>query len=64
MPRRNYQMIEADVRMSEMLKYAPINSKTRGRGTFTMEFSHYEKMRGQFAEKVIAQAKKDKERED
>lgn len=60
----HYQMIEANVPMSEMLKYAPdLNSKTGGRGTFTMEFSHYEEVPAQLAEKVIAQAKKDKERE-
>jgi elongation factor G len=61
----NYQMIEANVPMSEMLKYAPdLNSKTGGRGTFTMEFSHYEEVPAQMAEKVIAQVKKDKEKED
>jgi elongation factor G len=39
--RGNYQVIQANVPMSEMLKYAPdLNSKTGGRGTFTMEFSH------------------------
>jgi elongation factor G len=61
----NYQMIEANVPMSEMLKYAPdLNAKTGGRGTFTMEFSHYEEVPAQMSEKVIAQAKKDKEKED
>lgn len=61
----NYQMIQANVPMAEMLKYAPdLNSKTGGRGTFTMEFSHYEEVPAQLAEKVIAQAKKDKEKED
>jgi len=60
----NYQAIQANVPMSEMLKYAPdLNSKTGGRGTFTMEFSHYEEVPGQLAEKVIAQAKKDREKE-
>jgi len=60
----NYQMIQANVPMSEMLKYAPdLNSKTGGRGTFTMEFSHYEEVPAQFSEKVIAQAKKEKEKE-
>jgi elongation factor G len=60
----NYQMIEANVPMSEMLKYAPdLNSKTGGRGTFTMEFSHYEELPAQLAEKVIIQIKKDKEKE-
>ena len=60
----NYQVIQANVPMSEMLKYAPdLNSKTGGRGTFTMEFSHYEEVPAQLAEKVIAQAKRDKEKE-
>ncbi len=58
----NYQMIQANVPMSEMLKYAPdLNSKTGGRGTFTMEFSHYEEVPAQLSEKIIAQAKKEKE---
>jgi elongation factor G len=60
----NYQMIEANVPMSEMLKYAPdLNSKTGGRGTFTMEFSHYEEVPSQLSERIIAQVKKDKEKE-
>jgi elongation factor G len=58
----NYQVIEANVPMSEMLKYAPdLNSKTGGRGTFTMEFSHYEEVPSQLSEKIIAQVKKEKE---
>jgi elongation factor G len=62
--RGNYQVIQANVPMSEMLKYAPdLNSKTGGRGTFTMEFSHYEEVPAQLSEKVIAQAKKEKEKE-
>jgi elongation factor G len=61
----NYQVIQANVPMAEMLKYAPdLNSKTGGRGTFTMEFSHYEEVPAQLSEKVIAQAKKDKGKED
>jgi elongation factor G len=62
--RGSYQVIQANVPMAEMLKYAPdLNSKTGGRGTFTMEFSHYEEVPAQLAEKVIAQAKKEKEKE-
>jgi elongation factor G len=61
----NYQVIQANVPMSEMLKYAPdLNSKTGGRGTFAMEFSHYEDVPAQLSEKIIAQAKKEKEKED
>jgi elongation factor G len=60
----NYQVIQAHVPMSEMLKYAPdLNSKTGGRGTFMMEFSHYEEVPAQLTEKIIAQTKKDKEKE-
>lgn len=60
--RGNYQVIEAHVPMAEMLKYAPdLNSKTGGRGTFTMEFSHYEEVPAHLSEKIIAQAKKEKE---
>ena len=62
--RGNYQVIEANVPMAEMLKYAPdLNSKTGGRGTFTMEFSHYEEVPAQLTEKIIVQVKKDKEKE-
>jgi len=58
----NYQVIQANVPMAEMLKYAPdLNSKTGGRGTFIMEFSHYEEVPAQLSEKIIAQAKKEKE---
>jgi elongation factor G len=58
----NYQVIQANVPMAEMLKYAPdLNSKTGGRGTFTMEFSHYEEVPAQLSEKIIAQAKREKE---
>jgi len=61
----NYQVIQANVPMSEMLKYAPdLNSKTGGRGTFTMDFSHYEEVPAQLAEKIIALAKKEKGKEE
>jgi elongation factor G len=60
----NYQVVQANVPMAEMLKYAPdLKSKTGGRGTFTMEFSHYEEVPAHLSEKIIAQAKKDKEKE-
>ena len=63
--RGNYQVVEANVPMSEMLKYVPdLNSKTGGRGTFTMEFSHYEEVPAQLTEKIVAAAKREKEKED
>jgi len=50
-----YQVIKAQVPMSEVLRYAlDLNSITGGRGTFLMEHSHYEELPAQLAEKVIA----------
>ncbi len=57
-----YQNIKAEVPMAEMLKYAPdLRSMTGGRGSFTMEFSHYEEVPSHLLEKVVADAKKEKE---
>jgi elongation factor G len=57
-PKINYQVIKAQVPMAEILKYASdLTSITGGRGTFTMEFSHYEEVPSQLAEQIIAQHK-------
>lgn len=46
--------IHAFVPLSEMFGYATVlRSMTQGRGTFTMEFDHYEKVRPEVAEKII-----------
>ena len=56
-----YQVIKAQAPMAEVLTYAlDLNSMTGGRGTFTMEFSHYEEVPANLAEKVIEAAKKEK----
>lgn len=56
------QTVKAVVPMAEMLRYAPdLRSMTGGRGTFMMEFSHYEEVPAHIAQKVIEQANKDKE---
>jgi elongation factor G len=53
------QVIKAQAPMSEVLKYAiDLNALTAGRGTFKSEFSHYEELPAQLAEKVIAGTKK------
>ena len=53
------QLIRAQVPMAEMLAYAnDLTSMTRGRGSFTMEFSHYDFVPHQIAEKVIAQGQR------
>ncbi len=56
------QVIIANVPMSEFLSYAPdLNSMTGGRGMFTMEFSHYDEVPAQTAEKIIEEVNKNKE---
>jgi elongation factor G len=52
------QIVRAQVPMSEMLNYQnDLISMTQGRASFTMEFSHYDYVPQQQAEKVIAAAK-------
>lgn len=58
------QVIKAQVPMAEVLKYAlDLNSMSGGRGMFTMEHSHYEEVPAHMAEKIIAAAAKEKEKE-
>ena len=48
------QMIKAQIPLAEVLTYAPdLNSLTGGRGTYTMEFSHYDEVPAHLAQKVI-----------
>ena len=54
--------IKAQIPMAEMLTYEPIlTSMTGGRGTFHMEFSHYEQVPAQSQQKIIEEAKRAKE---
>ena len=54
------QVINAQVPMSEFLTYAPdLRSMTGGRGMFSMEFSHYDEVPVQMAEKIIEKLNKD-----
>ena len=60
----NLQIIKANVPLAEVQHYQPdLTSKTGGRGTFEMEFSHYEEVPPALADKVIAQLKAEKEKE-
>jgi elongation factor G len=55
--------VRAQVPMSEMLTYeSTLRSMTGGRGGYSMEFSHYEEVPGQLAEKVVAAARAEKEK--
>ncbi|MDY0161768.1 elongation factor G [Desulfobotulus sp.] len=52
--------INAQAPLAEIQKYAPdLTSMTGGRGTFTSEFSHYEEVPAEIAQKIIDAARKD-----
>ncbi len=56
------QRIRALVPQSEMTRYAiDLRSMTHGRGVFSMKFDHYEEVPAHLAEKVIQEARKEKE---
>lgn len=57
-----YQQIKAQVPLAEFLTYAPdLRSMTGGRGIYSMEFSHYDEVPAQIAEKVIEGVKQAEE---
>jgi elongation factor G len=59
-PRSKGQLIKAQVPLAEVLKYAPdLTSMTSGRGSFSMEISHYEEVPAHLTEKIVAAAKPD-----
>ena len=63
------QVVKAQVPMSEMLTYPQtLNSITGGRGSYHMEFSHYDEVPSHISQKIIQQAQADgrirKEEED
>jgi len=52
--RNGVQVIRAATPLSEMFGYATdLRSRTQGRGTFTMQFSHYNEVPKSIAEKII-----------
>jgi elongation factor G len=56
-------VVRATVPMAEMLTYEPsLRSMTGGRGGYSMEFSHYEEVPAFIADKVIKDAKAEKEK--
>jgi len=55
-PADGFNIIQAQAPLAEVLRYAiDLRSLTQGRGTFTMEFSHYEEVPSQIAQKIITQ---------
>jgi len=58
----NYQVIKAQVPLSEMLSYAStLKAITSDRGTYTMDFDHYEEVPAQIQDKVIDEATKQRQ---
>ncbi|MCG8541279.1 MAG: elongation factor G [Clostridia bacterium] len=52
--RAGAQVIKAHVPLSEMFGYATdLRSKSQGRGNYTMQFSHYEQVPNNIAEKIM-----------
>jgi elongation factor G len=52
--RSGAQVINADVPLAEMFGYATdLRSATQGRATYTMQFSHYEKVPGTVSETLV-----------
>jgi elongation factor G len=58
-------IVRAQVPFAEMLSYAnDLTSMTQGRASYTMEFSHYDFVPGEIAEKIIAAHKPHAEEEE
>ncbi len=56
--RGNAQVIKAHVPLSEMFGYATdLRSKTQGRATYTMQFSHYEEVPKSIAETIVSRVR-------
>ncbi|HXD95444.1 MAG TPA: elongation factor G [Candidatus Acidoferrum sp.] len=56
-------VVRASVPMAEMLTYeSSLRSMTGGRGGYSMEFSHYEEVPAFLAEKIVKDAKTEKEK--
>ena len=64
-PHDNVTLIEAEVPQSELLRYAQdLRSLSQGRGSYSMEFDHYEQVPANLEPKVIEDAKRAKEDEE
>lgn len=61
-PQGKYTMIEAEVPQSEVQRYAQdLRSLTQGRGSYQLEFDHYEPVPANIEQRVIVEAKRAKE---
>lgn len=55
--RSGMKIVESNVPLAEMFGYAnDLRSRTQGRATYTMEFSHYEQVPNNIAQEIVAKA--------
>ncbi len=60
--RGHLQIVKAQVPLAELYKYSTtLRSMTQGRGMFDAEFSHYEEVPKEIAQKIVEEAKAEKE---
>ena len=61
-PGDNYTVVEAEVPLSEVQRYAQdMRSLTQGRGSYRLEFDHYEPVPANIEQRVIEEAKRARE---
>jgi elongation factor G len=57
-----FSVIRAQVPLAELYRYSThLRSMTQGRGTHKREFSHYEEVPYEIAQKIIEEAKRERE---
>ena len=57
-PKGHSTIVKAQVPLAEMLTYASdLTSMTQGRGTYSMDFSHYDVVPQQISDKIVAEAR-------
>jgi len=60
-PEDGINVIEAKVPQAEILRYAiDLKSITQGRGSYTLDFSHYEETPPQISQRIIAERQAEK----
>lgn len=63
--KRDIQIIKAQVPLAEMVSYSPVlTSVTGGRGSYHMEFSHYDEVPAHVAQKIVDEANKERKQEE
>ena len=63
-PRENFTTIEAEIPLAEVQRYAQdLRSLSQGRGTYEVEFDHYDQVPPNVGQKVIEETKRAKEEE-